>query len=77
MKRDVKGTGDSQQASETGIAATSFDIGDVGSRKLAALGERLLGPGFAFASAQDLGSQAPSHFFFGFMFHGRVTNQVK
>lgn len=55
VNRHAQRYGDAEQA---GVAAGTFQIGDVRSRQLAAVGEHLLRPCIAFSSALDVGGEA-------------------
>ena len=69
MNRDTQRLGDPQQATEAGVTARSFQVGDVRARQLASIGEHLLSPEVAFSSALYVGGEAAPDFIFRFDFH--------
>ncbi len=70
MDGNAEGVGNSQKTAQAGVTARSFEVGDIRSRKLASLGQRLLGPSLMFAAVLDVGCQAVADLIFGLGFHG-------
>lgn len=70
MDGNAESVGNSQKTAQAGVTARAFEVGDIGSRKLASLGQYLLGPALVFAAELDVAGQAVADLIFGLGFHG-------